>query len=159
MASIPSTLMSSGSNKKEPRYVYLSEARASHSHKLWTEFSSSEPCLLQVGLLHSPITCKCLLKVSCPVSRPITTLVCVLLKDNIRAPVARSGPEINSQACLCVLQGPRTTHLELNDKIELSLHSVQHNNIFITQSDQKVSPHLMMSCNRQVHRDFLITLY
>jgi len=38
--------------------------------------------------------------------RPITTLGCVLLKDNSRALVARSGPEINSWACLCVLQGP-----------------------------------------------------
>jgi len=27
------------------------------------------------------------------------------------------------------------------------------------QGDQKVSVHLMMYCNRQVHRDFLITLY
>ena len=51
--------------------------------------------------------CKCLLKVSCPVSRPITTLDCVLLKDNSRAPIAGSGPEMNSRACLCVLQGPR----------------------------------------------------
>ena len=42
----------------------------------------------------------------CPVSRPVTTLVCVLLKDNSRTPIARSGPEINSWACLCVLQGP-----------------------------------------------------
>jgi len=59
------------------------------------------------GLLLSPIKHKCLLKVLCPVSRPITTLIWVLLKDNSRAPVARSGPEINSRACLCVLQGPR----------------------------------------------------
>ena len=29
------------------------------------------------------------------------------LKDSNRAPVARLGPEINSRACLCVLQGPR----------------------------------------------------
>ena len=50
---------------------------------------------------------RCLLKVLCPVSRPITTLDCVLLKDNNRALVARSGPKINSWACLCVLQGPR----------------------------------------------------
>jgi len=34
-------------------------------------------------------------------------LDCVLLKDNNRALVARSGTEINSRACLCVLQGPR----------------------------------------------------
>jgi hypothetical protein len=42
-----------------------------------------------------PIICKCLLNVLCPVSRPITTLDCILLKDNIRAPIARKGPEIN----------------------------------------------------------------
>jgi hypothetical protein len=106
MAPIPSTLMSSGSKKKEPRYVCLSEAKSSRSHKMWTEVSSSVPHFLQVGLLHSPIIYRCLLKVLCPVSRPITTLDCVLLKDSNRAPVARSGPQINSRACLCVLQGP-----------------------------------------------------
>ena len=104
MASIPSTLISSGSKKKEPRYVYLSEAKASQSHRMWTEVSSSVPHFLQMGLLLSPI--RCLLKVLCPVSRPVTTLDCFLLKDSNRAPVARLGPEINSQACLCVLQGP-----------------------------------------------------
>ena len=107
MAPTLSTLMSSGSKKKEPRYLRLNEAKASHSHKLCTESSSSVPQFLQVGLLLSPITCRCLLKVLCPVSRPITALVCVLLKDNNRAPVARLGPDINSQACLCVQQGPR----------------------------------------------------
>ena len=35
----------------------------------------------------------------------------VLLKDNNRALVARLGPEINSRACLCVLQGPRILYL------------------------------------------------
>jgi hypothetical protein len=106
MAPIPSTVMSSGSKKKEPRYVYLSEAEASHSDRMWTEVSSSVPHFLQMGLLLSPIIYRSLLKVLCLVSRTITTLDCVLLKDNKRAPVARSGPEINSQACLCVLQGP-----------------------------------------------------
>jgi len=89
MAPIRSTLMSSGSKKKKPRYVCLSEAKASHSHQMWTEVSSSVPHFLQVGLSHIPIICRCLLKVLCPVSRPITTLDCVLLKDNNRAPVAR----------------------------------------------------------------------
>jgi len=106
MAPIPSTLMSSRSKKKEPRYVYLSEAKASHSHKMWTEVSSSVPHFLQVGLLLCPIICRCLLKVLCLVSRPIATLDCVLLKDSNQAPVGRLGPEINSLACLCVLQGP-----------------------------------------------------
>jgi hypothetical protein len=107
MVPILSFLISSRSKKMEPRYVCLSEAKASHSHKIWPEVSSSVPHFLQVRLLLSPIIYKCLLKVLHPVSRPITTLDCVLLKDNNRAPVARSGPEINSQACLCVLQGPR----------------------------------------------------
>jgi len=106
MAPILSFLISSWSKKKKPRYVCLSEAKASHSHKMWTDVSSSVLHFLQMGLLLSPIIYKCLPKVLCPVSRPITTLDCVLLKDNYRALVARSGPEINSQACLCVLQGP-----------------------------------------------------
>jgi len=92
MAPILSFLISSGSKKKEPRYVCLSEAKASHSHKIWTEVSSSVSQFLQMGLLLSPIIYKCLLKVLCPVSRPITTLDCVLLKDNNRALVARSRP-------------------------------------------------------------------
>jgi len=73
---------------------------------MWTEVSSSVPHFLHAGSLHSPMICKCLLKVLCPVSRPVTTLVCALLKDSSRAPIARSGSEINSWACLCVLQGP-----------------------------------------------------
>jgi hypothetical protein len=106
MAPMPSSHMSTRSKKKEPRYACLSEAKAPHSHKMWTEVSSSIPYFLQMGSLHSPMTCKCLLKVLCLVSRPITTLDCVLLKDNSRAPIAGSGPEINSQACLCALLGP-----------------------------------------------------
>ena len=89
MAHIPSTLISSESRKKEPRCACLSEAKASHSHKMCAEVSSSAPHFLQVGLSLSPITCRCLLRVLCPVSRPITALVCVLLKDSSRAPVAR----------------------------------------------------------------------
>jgi len=60
-----------------------------------------------MGLSLSPITYKCRLRVLCPVRRPMTTLDCVLLKDNNRVLVGKSGPEIKSQACLCVLQGPR----------------------------------------------------
>jgi hypothetical protein len=69
--------------------------------------SSSVPHFLHMALLLSPITYRRLLKVLCPVSRPITTLDCVLLKDNNRTLVARSEPEINSRAYLCVLQGLR----------------------------------------------------
>jgi hypothetical protein len=107
MAPIPSALISSGSKKKEPRCACISEAKASHLHKMWTEISSSVPYFLQMGLLLSPITYRCLLRVLCPLSRPITTLDCVLLKDSNQAPVVGLRPEINSWACLCVLQGPR----------------------------------------------------
>jgi hypothetical protein len=107
MAPILSFMISSGSKKKEPRCARLSEAKASHSHKMWTEVTSSVPHYLQVGLLLSPATYTCLLKMLFPVRRPITTLHCVLLKDNNRALVASLGPEISSRACLCILQGPR----------------------------------------------------
>jgi hypothetical protein len=105
MALTPSTIISSGSKKKEPRCMCQSEAKASHSHIMCAKYSSSTPHFPHVGSSLSPITCRCLRRVLCPVSRPITALVCVLLKDNNRAPVARSGPEINSRAYLCVLQG------------------------------------------------------
>ena len=107
MALILNFLISSGSKKKESICACLSEAKTSHLHKMWTEVSSPVPHFLQVGSLLSPITYRCFLKALCPVSRPITTLDCVLLKDNNRALVARSGPEINSRACLSVPQGPR----------------------------------------------------
>jgi hypothetical protein len=103
MTPIPSTLIPSGSKKKEPRYVYLSEGKGSHSHRMWTEVSSSVSHYLQMELLPSPIICRCLLKALCPVSRPITTLDCILLKGSNRAPVARLGPKINFRACLCVV--------------------------------------------------------
>jgi hypothetical protein len=48
-------LLSSGSKKKEPRYSCLSEAKASHSRRIWAEVSSSEPCLLHNQLSHSPV--------------------------------------------------------------------------------------------------------
>jgi len=73
-----------------------------HTHKkTWTEVSSSVPHFLQVELLLSPIIHKSFLKVLCPVRRPITTLDCVLLKENNRVLISRLGPEINSLACLC----------------------------------------------------------
>ena len=106
MAPIFSFLLSSRSKKEESRYECLSEARASHSHKKWTEVSSSVPHFLQMGVLLSPITHKCRLRVLWPVRRPMTTLDCVLIKDNNPALVAKSGLEFNFRACLCVLQGP-----------------------------------------------------
>ena len=71
---------------------------------MWTEVSSSVPHFLHLGSFPIPIIHKCLLKVLRPVSRPITTLVWVLLRGSSRDPVAGPGPEINSRACLCILQ-------------------------------------------------------
>jgi len=73
-------LMSSGS-KKEPRYACLSEAKASHSQRMWAEVSSSAAHLLHGGLSDSPSRWSCFLRVLCPVRRPVTALDCVLLKD------------------------------------------------------------------------------
>ena len=100
--------MSSGSKKKEPRYACLSEAKASHSQRMWAEVSSSAPHLLHNGLSDSPIRWRCLLRVLCPVRRPVTALDCVLLKDRNLAFAPRQGPKINSQACLWV--SPRPCH-------------------------------------------------
>ena len=95
-------LMSSGSKKKEPRYVCLSEAKASHSQRVWAEFSSSATHLLHNGLSDSPIRWRCFLRVLCAVRRPVIALDCVLLKDWNLALAPRQGPKINSQACLWV---------------------------------------------------------
>ena len=85
MTPIFSFLISSESKKKEQlRCVCLSHEKASHSHTMRTEVSSSVPHFLQVGLFLSPITYKCLLRVLCPVRRPITTLECVLLTIILR---------------------------------------------------------------------------
>jgi len=47
VAPILSFLLSSRAKKKKPRYVYLSEAKTSHSHKMWAEVSSSVPHFLK----------------------------------------------------------------------------------------------------------------
>jgi hypothetical protein len=70
------------------------------------EVSSSAPHFLHKGLSLSPIMWRCLLKVLCPVSRPLTTLDCVLLKDSNLVLAAVRGPEINSRACLWVPASP-----------------------------------------------------
>ena len=48
-------LIFSGSKMKEPRYTRLSEAKASHSHRMWAKVSSSAPHLLHSGPSDSPI--------------------------------------------------------------------------------------------------------
>ena len=74
-------LMSSGCKKEEPRYTWLSEARVSHSQRMRTEVSSSVPHLLRNGLSNSPSRRRCLLRVLCPMRRPVITLDCIMLKD------------------------------------------------------------------------------
>ena len=46
--------ISLGSKKKEPRYACLSEAKASHSQRMWAEVSCLTPHLLHSGLSSSP---------------------------------------------------------------------------------------------------------
>jgi hypothetical protein len=99
-------LMSSGSKEEEPRYTCLSEAKASHWQRMWAEVSSSAPHLLHSGLSDSHIRWRCLLRVLCPVRRPVTALHCVLLKDRNLALAPRKVPEINSLTCLWVSPRP-----------------------------------------------------
>ena len=99
-------LISSGSKQKEPRYTCLSEAKASHSYRMWTEISSSTPHLLHSGLSDSPIRWRCLLRVLCPVRRRVTALDCVLLKDRNLALAPGQGPEVSSQAWLRMSPSP-----------------------------------------------------
>jgi len=96
----------SSDSKKEIRYTCLSETKASHSHRMWAEVSSSAPHLLYKGMSDSPIRCRCLLMVLCPVRRPVTALDCILLKDRNLALAPRQDPEINSRACLWVSPRP-----------------------------------------------------
>jgi hypothetical protein len=68
-----------------------------------------------VGLLLSPITYKCLLKVLYPVSRPITALDYVLLKDNNQALVASLGPKsiLKKKGVTLLLHGVEVGVLEI----------------------------------------------
>ena len=100
-------LISSGTNKKEPRCACLSEAKASHSQRMWAKVSSFTPHFLHKELSSSPSRWRCLLRVLCPVRRPITALDCVLMKDRSLVLVLRLGPEINSRACLWASPRPR----------------------------------------------------
>jgi hypothetical protein len=100
--------MPSGSKQKERRYTCLSEAEASHSQRMWVEVSSSAPHLLHNELPSCPSRWRCLLRVLCPVRRPVTALDYVLLKDRNLALAPRQGPEISSRACLWL--SPRPCH-------------------------------------------------
>ena len=91
-------LKSFGSKKKEPRYTCLSETKSSHSQRMWADLSSCAPRLPHKRLLVSPIKWRCLLRVLCPVRRPLTTLVCVSLKDISLILAVWVGPEINSRS-------------------------------------------------------------
>jgi hypothetical protein len=58
----------------------MSEWSESFTRTMWAEVSFSAPHLLHKGLLVSPIWWRCLLRVLCPVWRPITALDCFQLK-------------------------------------------------------------------------------
>jgi hypothetical protein len=100
-------LMPFVSKKKEPRYTCLCEVKASHSQSVWAKVPSSAPHLLHNGLSDSPIRWWCLLRVLCPVRKPVTALDCTLLRGRNLALAPRQGPEICSRACLWVSPRPR----------------------------------------------------
>jgi hypothetical protein len=102
-------LISSGSKKKDPRYLCLSAAKASHSHRMWAGVYSLTPHFLHSGLSSSPNKWRCFRRVLCPVRRPVTALDWFLFKDRSLILVPEQGPEINSRVCLTVL--PRSHQL------------------------------------------------
>ena len=65
----PKLLITSGSKTKEPRYACLSEAKASHSHRMWAEVSSLTTHLLHIRLSISPSRWRCLLRGLCPAKK------------------------------------------------------------------------------------------
>jgi len=76
MAARLTLLVSSGSKEQQPRFASLCKAKASHSQRMWAEVSSSAPHLLHNGLSDSPSRWRCLLRVLCPVRRPVTAMDC-----------------------------------------------------------------------------------
>jgi len=62
---------------QEPRYVCLSEARDSHSQRIWAEVSSSVPHLLHSGMSSSPSRWRCLLRVLSPVRKHTRAHWCI----------------------------------------------------------------------------------
>jgi hypothetical protein len=95
-------LISPGFIKKEPRYECVSEAKASHRQRMWVEVSSSFPHFLHIGLSVIPIKWRCLRRVL----RPVTTLDCILLKDESLTSVPRHGPEITPEPVAGYYRGP-----------------------------------------------------
>ena len=88
--------------KPKPHTHTHTHART-HTHTILVEVPSSAPHLLHKGLLVSPIKWGCLLRVLCPVRRPITAADCVLLKEKNLAFLIALGPEISFRSCLWVL--------------------------------------------------------
>jgi hypothetical protein len=84
-----------------------------HSFPLtvWTEVSSSAPQLLHKELLVSPIMWRCIRRVLYLVRSSITTLDCILLKNNNLVVVVGLRPKICFQACLWVLLRLRHCHM------------------------------------------------
>jgi len=97
---------SSGSKKKEPRCTCLIETKASHSQRMWAEVSSCTPHVLHEGLLVSPVKWRCLIRVLCPVRRPVMTLGMCPSKGLNLIFALRLWPEVNSWAILWVLPRP-----------------------------------------------------
>jgi hypothetical protein len=175
MVPILNFLISSGSKKMKTRCACLSEAKASHSHKMWTCISSSVPHFLQVWLLLNPITYRCLLKVLRPVRRPITTLRiptvdyqlvsspyfhCQHIQPTLFTPFTHHSPTDPTYLHLltCFTPSSEPTTLEGNILIQNATKLWPSNNVTYPrrhgsssinkeniQGNQKVSVHLMIT--------------
>jgi hypothetical protein len=88
--------------EKKGTQVYMSECtKASHSQRMWVKVSFSAPHILIRDYWVASLSEVISLKVLLPVRRPVTTLDCVLLKDNTVTIVKQT--DVNMY-CICLAQ-------------------------------------------------------
>jgi hypothetical protein len=142
-----------GRKTKEPKYACMSEYKASHSHKMWTEVSSSAPHLLHKRLLVKPIKLRCLLRVLCLVRRPIRTLDCVLLKDSNLVLLVGLGPGIGFSS-LSLGSARTTPHCKL-----LVFHPASYLQFYILLRDPQGSIRSYKLLNRTLSCELVLVGY
>jgi hypothetical protein len=119
---------------------------------VWTEVSSSAPHLLHNGLLISPFMWRCILRILHVVRSSITTLECVLLKNNNLVFVAGLGTKICFWTCLWMLLRLRHCHMITNDAGQSLLSTGYRKVHSITlKIPQLCTGDCVKSCGRPVH--------
>jgi hypothetical protein len=92
---------------RKKKYYWIKNVCFDFLHNLCAKRELRFPPLLHTSYIRdcrsALLNYRCLLKVLCPVRRPITTLDCVLLQDSSLVLAVGLEPGINFRICLCVL--------------------------------------------------------